>query len=373
MTHQHPTTSRHRLGKILWISTFAFDLPLVILIATFFYISSPRWDEADYDNTITYNHPPGPDNPDILRVATYNLGYLSGMTNQQAVVRDRGRLETNQGKAIAALQPQNLDVLALQEVDFDAYRSFHLNQQYALSSALALPFAALAVNWDKRYVPFPYWPPQAHYRAVTSGQAVLSRYPIRRNHRLVLERVPTNPFYYNALYLDRVAQMMELDLSGQPLMVMNVHLEAFDAPTRLRQTAVVRQLAEQYAETMPVVLLGDFNSDLDRAEERATGEMPSIQTLLDSPVLASASPVEAQSATFPSDQPQYSLDYIFYTPATLAVRDWQIITTAAQASDHLPMMATLERLPDGAHSESQPTQVKTSPNPPLPTQDNHRP
>ncbi|MFH7245316.1 MAG: endonuclease/exonuclease/phosphatase family protein [Spirulina sp.] len=332
------------MKKRLWIVALAMGVPLVMLATTFFYISGPRWAEADYDNTITYDYPPGPENPGTLTVATYNVGYLSGLTNQQAVVRDRALLEANQAAAISALQPLNLDVLALQEVDFDAHRSFNLNQQYALSESLALPFAALAVNWDKRYVPFPYWPPQVHYKAVTSGQAVLSRYPIRENQRLVLERVPTNPFYYNALYLDRVAQVTEIDLSGQPLMVMNVHLEAFDGPTRRRQTTFVRQLAEQYAETMPVLLLGDFNSDLDRAEESADGETPSVQILLDSPVLASAVPIQAQSSTFPSDQPQYSLDYILYTPATLAVRDWQVVQSAAQASDHLPVMAILERL-----------------------------
>ena len=320
------------------------NLPWLILVATFFYITGPRWAEADYDRTLTYDYPPGPAPPDTLTVATYNLGYLSGMTNQQAVPRNRGLLEANRTGAIAALQPLNLDVLALQEVDFDAHRSFNLNQQEALSEALAMPFAALAVNWDKRYVPFPYWPPQVHYQAVTSGQAVLSRYPIRQNQRLVLERVPTHPFYYRAIYLDRVAQVAELDLSGQPLVVINVHLEAFDGPTRRRQTEFVRQLAEQYAETRPVLLLGDFNSDLDRAEERESDAGPSIQILLDSPVLARARADQSQLATFPSDLPQYSLDYIFYTPATLALRDWRVVSNAAQASDHLPVVATLERL-----------------------------
>ena len=340
------------MKNILWIVALALGLPLVALGGTLVYISGPRWAEADYDNTITYeDYAPGPENPATLTVATYNLGYLSGLTNQQAVVRDRDLLEANQATAIAALRALDLDVLALQEVDFDAHRSFNLNQQYALSAALALPYAALAVNWDKRYVPFPYWPPPVHYKAVTSGQAVLSRYPIRRNQRLVLERVPTNPFYYNALYLDRVAQVTELDLSGQPLMVINVHLEAFDGPTRRRQTEVVRQLAEQYAESGPVLLLGDFNSDLDRAEESVAGETPSIQILLDSPVLASAVPTTAPVATFPSDQPQHSLDYIFYTPATLAVQDWQVVESAAQASDHLPVMATLERLENAALPE----------------------
>lgn len=317
----------------------ALGLPIVALAGTFAYISSPNGHEADYDNLVTYEaYPPGTANPEQLSVVSYNIGYLSGLTNQQAVERDKALFEKNQATAIAALEALEPDILALQEVDFDAYRSFNVNQQYAVSAALEMAFGAIAVNWDKRYVPFPYWPPSAHYRQVISGQAVLSRYPIRRNERLVLEKVPTNPFYYNALYLDRVAQVTEIDVSGQPLIVINVHLEAFDPPTRSRQTQVVRDLAEGYAEDYPVLLVGDFNSSLNRDE----GDDPrSIEILLDSPVLASALPAAPSSFTFPSDQPQYVLDYIFYTPATLEVVSAEVVAEAAQASDHLPVQAQI--------------------------------
>jgi endonuclease/exonuclease/phosphatase family metal-dependent hydrolase len=306
-------------------------------VGTFTYISSPNWKFADYDNLVTYEaYPPGTANPEQLNVVSYNIGYLSGLTNQQAVERDKTLYERNQATAVKALEAVQPDILALQEIDFDAYRSFNLNQQYAISATLRLAYGAIAVNWDKRYVPFPYWPPSAHYKQVVSGQAVLSRYPIRRNERLVLEKVPTNPFYYNALYLDRVAQVSEIDVSGQPLVVINVHLEAFDAATRARQTQVVRDLAEGYAQDYPVLLVGDFNSSLNRAEE---GDNRSIQILLDSPVLAPAQPPQTEGFTFPSDQPQYTLDYIFYTPATLEVVGAEVITGAAQASDHLPIQA----------------------------------
>ncbi|MBD1918023.1 MULTISPECIES: endonuclease/exonuclease/phosphatase family protein [Cyanophyceae] len=317
--------------------SLALGLPVTALVGTFVYISSPNWKAADYDNLVTYEaYPPGVTNPEQLSVVSYNIGYLSGLTNQQAVERDKALFEVNQATAIAALQTLQPDILALQEIDFDAYRSFNLNQQYAVAAALEMAFGAIAVNWDKRYVPFPYWPPQAHYKQVISGQAVLSRYPVRRNERLVLEKVPTNPFYYNALYLDRVAQVTEIDVSGQTLIVINVHLEAFDAPTRIRQTQVVRELAEGYAEDYPVLLLGDFNSSLNRNE----GDDPrSIQFLLDSPVLTSALPTAPSSFTFPSDQPQYVLDYIFYTPATLDLVTAEVVAEAAQASDHLPIQA----------------------------------
>ncbi len=317
--------------------SLALGLPLAALAGTFAYISAPNWKAADYDNLVTYEvYPPGTATPEQLNLVSYNIGYLSGLTNQQAVERDKALFDANQATAISALKALQPDILALQEIDFDAYRSFNVNQQYALSAALGLAYGAIAVNWDKRYVPFPYWPPQAHYRKVVSGQAVLSRYPIRRNERLVLEKVPTNPFYYNALYLDRIAQVSEIDVSGQPLIVINVHLEAFDAPTRTRQTQVVRDLAEGYAQAYPVLLVGDFNSSLNRDEE---GDRRSIQILLDSPLLEAAQPPQAKAFTFPSDQPQYTLDYIFYTPATLEVTEAGVVTEAAQASDHLPIQA----------------------------------
>jgi endonuclease/exonuclease/phosphatase family metal-dependent hydrolase len=49
-----------------------------------------------------------------------------------------------------------------------------------------------------------------------------------------------------------------------------------------------------------------------------------------------------QGVTFPSDQPQYTLDYIFYTPTTLEVMEWSVVTEAAQASDHLPVKAIIQ-------------------------------
>jgi endonuclease/exonuclease/phosphatase family metal-dependent hydrolase len=319
-------------------------LPILIVANLFFYMRSANWSRADYDNLVTYEtYPPGAENPESFSVVSYNIGYLSGLTNQQAVERDLALTEQNQETAIAALQQANPDIIGFQEIDFEAYRSFEQNQQYAMSSALEIPFAAIAINWDKRYVPFPYWPPAVHYKKVVSGQAILSRYPILANERIVLEKVPDNPFYYNALYLDRVAQVAEIDLEGQPLVVINVHLEAFDSPTRTRQSEFVLDLAEDYATEYPVVLMGDFNSSLNRSAE---GDSRSIQIFLDSPEFASAVPDGALSdaPTFPSDQPEYTLDYIFYTPDTLEVLNWEVIDEAKQASDHLPIQASFRQL-----------------------------
>ena len=110
----------------------------------------------------------------------------------------------------------------------------------------------------------PYWPPSAHFGRILSGQAVLSRYPIAKNDRIVLEKVASNPFYYNAVYLDRLAQVTEVQVGGQSVILINLHLEAFDNPTRLEQTKVVKDLAARYAQDYPV-LSGALRPGLPRA------------------------------------------------------------------------------------------------------------
>ena len=332
------------MRKLAYILAIFVGLPFLIVANLFLYMRSSNWNSADYDNLVTYEtFPPEPETPETISVVSYNIGYLSGLTNQEAVERDLALMERNQETAIAALQQANPDIIGFQEIDFEAYRSFERNQQYAMSSALEMSFAAIAINWDKHYVPFPYWPPAVHYKKVVSGQAILSRYPITNNERIVLEKVPDNPFYYNALYLDRVAQVAEIDLDGQPLIAINVHLEAFDAPTRTRQSEFVLALAEDYAADYPVVLMGDFNSSLNRTAE---GDSRSIQELLNSSIFASAVPEESfpEALTFPSNQPEYTLDYIFYTPDTLQVLDWKVLKSADQASDHLPIQAVFRQL-----------------------------
>lgn len=315
---------------------------LIALAAFFFWASAGRLPESEYAQVKTAAAYPLKTAADELTVVSYNIGYLSGLTNNQAVRPAADLYEANLATAIAALQPLEPDILALQEIDIDSRRSYQVDQVAAIGDALAYSQRAIAVNWDKRYVPFPFWPPTVQFGQILSGQAILSRWPITQHERLVLEKVAGNPFFYNALYLDRLAQVAQVEINGQTLVVINLHLEAFDRPTRQSQTEFVLALAETYAEQYPVLLVGDFNSALNRDAE---GEPRSIQTVLDASTFAPVVPVEqfTESAqfTFPSDTPEYKLDYIFYTPDRIELLDTQVLTTVGQASDHLPLLMRL--------------------------------
>ncbi len=283
----------------------------------------------------------------IHSIVSYNLGYLSGLANNTAIRLERVDFDANQQQVIAALKELEPDIVAFQEVDFGSKRSYDVDQSEAIRQGLGLDFGAIAISWDKNYVPFPYWPISAQFGKMLSGQSIISRHPIQENSRIVLEKVADNPFYYNAFYLDRLAQVAKIQFGEQPVIVISVHLEAFDEPTRVSQTAFVRSLAEDYAKTYPVILVGDFNSALNRgtfidASGLDHGETQfSIKEMLASESLVSAVPEAdwtGKNLTFPSDQPEYKLDYIFYTPETIEMVDTQVVSAVGEASDHLPVM-----------------------------------
>ena len=312
----------------------------IVAIAVFFvWASSGRLAESEYAQINVNEAYPLKTEANEFSVVSYNIGYLSGLTNNQAVRPEASLYEANMATAIAVLEPLAPDILALQEIDLDSRRSYQVDQVAALGDALAYPQRAIAINWDKRYVPFPFWPPTVHFGQMLSGQAILSHWPIVEHERIVLEKVAGNPFFYNALYLDRLAQVAQVEVKGQIVVVINLHLEAFDRPTRQSQTEVVLALAETYAEHYPVLLLGDLNSALNRDAE---GTPRSIQTVLDSsvfePVVSAVDWGASEQFTYPSGKPEFKLDYIFYTPDRLELLETRVLNEVGDASDHLPLL-----------------------------------
>lgn len=270
-----------------------------------------------------------------LRVVTYNIGYASGMLNNQGVVYDRDFILKNLDAAAMVLHEKNADVIAFQEIDFDSQRTFGINQLEYLAKKLDLPFGAYALNWSKKYIPYPYWPPKIHFGRTQSGLAILSRYPILSNDITILEKPGNNPFWYNWFYIDRNVQHVELQAGDYSIHVYNLHLEAFDHETRLGQVHQVAKFFNNKPKHRTIVM-GDFNDPqketLDKKIRDTTTEFGE-QTGL-TPVF----PV-GQLKTYPSNGPAEQLDHIFIS------KHFQVQNMAVlqiDASDHLPVWVEFE-------------------------------
>lgn len=315
--------------KIIKITVGSVFCIALLVLVWYNWASRPNMNKEAYAVIIEKDNFAPSTEDSIYTIMTYNIGYLSGMTNNKTSL-SRELFDDNLKKVSSELQKLNPHIIAFQEIDFDADRSFNINQQKKLSE-LGYNFLAQCVNWDERYVPFPYWPPSAHFGKVISGQGVNSKYEIISQERIVLSRVEDEPFFRRTLYLDRLAQVVKVDIYGQELIVINIHVEAFDKPTRLIQTKEVAALFVQYSSEYPVILLGDFNSD-------PLNEDATINEILKLENIAVANlPKEVYELTFTSEAPYERLDYIFYTPSSIKCIKSSVQSQFEQSSDHLPL------------------------------------
>ncbi len=289
---------------------------------------------------------------DTFTVMTYNLGYLSGMSNALHHRESKEFYRRNLARVIALLNDIKPDFVGVQEIDGPSFRSHCMNQIDSLARGAGYAQAAFAVNWDKRYVPYPYWPPEANFGRVLSGQAVFSRFPILEQERHILAWPREMPFYWDRFYLDRLAQVVRIDV-GREILIINVHLEAYEQPTRARQAAQVLKLLRRLRRDYPVIVLGDFNGISPYMGVAGGGHSalsaadrydPTVAMFVNEPGMAAAFPPKAFVAdeseiyTFSSGHPFQKIDYIFYDSEKIAPVNAYVARAAGQASDHLPVV-----------------------------------
>lgn len=339
----------------------------VLLLGTalfFLWASSGRLSEDELAQTKTYPAAPASPERDTFTVTTYNLGYLSGMTNNEPVVRPDSLFHANMEQAVGLLRQMDPDIIGFQEIDFGGARSAHVHQLDTIATRLGYAGAAQAVNWDEQYLPFPYGWPAVHFGRVLSGQALLSRYPIREQVRTELIR-PPQPFFRDAFYLSHLAQMAVVDLGGTPLIVINVHLEAFDTATREEQARTVNNLYRLLArQEIPILLLGDVNSVMPAAlpgmvpeQRRRFADDETMELLLEGTDLTPAISEEAYETdpapnTFPAANPTRKLDHIFYRSRFITPVDTEIRCGAPQPpSDHCAVALSFTLSPPEAQAD----------------------
>jgi len=170
-----------------------------------------------------------------------------------------------------------------------------------------------------------------HFGKVVSGQSIISKYPLKEHQRIVLQRVESEPFYRNAFYLERLAQVVKVVLNGQEVVLINIHLEAFDKATRVNQFEEVLAIFNKYKNDYPTILLGDFNS-------RARDKDAVIQKMFAMKGVGNAAfDMNNLGNTFDTKNPFERIDYIFYTKNSIEYISGKVLNQFEQASDHLPV------------------------------------
>lgn len=314
-------------------------IPIILIVGFYLYGTRSSINESEY-NAVRINNNVQATLKDTLIIMTYNIGWFSGMTNNLPVERDKQLYNDNLDLCIHFLEKNRPDIIAFQEIDIDSDRSYNMNQPDSLQKYLKYKYGALALNWDKKYVPFPGYNPKYFFGKTISAQYILTDLDVVDNSYKRLIKPINAPFYYNAFYLDRLIQKTELKTRAGKMIILNVHLEAFDEETRSIHIKKAIEEFDKYRKVMPTLLVGDFNSPQDSLGTR-NKLLDQLITMKDVGMAIPDSVYKKNMIkynTYSSGDPYTKIDYIFFNKAMIKAVDYDVVHEIGEVSDHYPVM-----------------------------------
>ena len=313
-------------------------LVIVVAIGVFYIYSTSNYRDGNYYPITVFDNDVK-EVGDTLTIMTYNIGWLSGLTNNLPVERSEELYKNNLESVIKSLDSFHQNIIAFQEIDIYSDRSYNYNQPDSLAKYLGYKYGGLAVNWDKIFVPFPGYNPKYFFGKTVSAQYILSDLEILDNKAEKLIKPINAPFYYNAFYLDRLIQKTLIKTKKGNLMILNVHLEAFDEETRVNHIKRTIEVFDIYRNQIPTILLGDFNSP--QWEEGSRNELLNKLFEMDNVSNEISDSIYKQNMvkhnTYPTENPYEKIDFIFYNSDRIRAIDADVMQEIGTPSDHFPV------------------------------------
>ncbi|HWI26521.1 MAG TPA: glycosyltransferase [Stellaceae bacterium] len=290
-----------------------------------------------------------------VKVATWNIAYGRGNGTDDGGPWPRALIAEKLDAIAEVIRSADLDIVALQEVDFGSARTHDIDQARYIAEKAGLSYVSRITTWQRNFVPYPFGRVDRYFGRIWSGQCVLSKYPILSNDRQELGALRFKPYWYQLFSIDRRVQHCRILWEGELLDVLNVHLERYSARDRALQAG---RLGEIVASVGPArsLVLGDFNAPslsagqlhgfeddplLDFRDD-ATLDLVREQglNLLTDPGAAAKAPRSERFHTFPAAAPTRGTDHILLGKDLEAV-DAYVLTEASAISDHLPVVAQI--------------------------------
>ncbi|MFT4760444.1 MAG: endonuclease/exonuclease/phosphatase family metal-dependent hydrolase [Paraglaciecola sp.] len=179
----------------------------------------------------------------------------------KSILPNKQHVEKNMTGITDFIKKTKADFLLLQEVDFDAKRSYFLNQFEELGKQKQGFSSFFAANYNIPQNPIPFFQPWNTYGKVHSGLATFSAYQPTESTRFQL---PGDYGWPDKIFhLDRCASVHRFDTEfDKELIVINVHNSAFDKGGFLKKqqmSFLKKMITEEYEKGNYVVMGGDWN------------------------------------------------------------------------------------------------------------------
>ena len=212
-----------------------------------------------------------------INILSWNIGYGALGDNadffmdggEMVQTADRNQVNKNIFGIRNKIESINPTFIFLQEVDTSSTRSNHMNEYSSYKNYFTNYQSSFAYNFKVLYVPYPIPP----IGLVNSGIATFSKYKINSSERVQLPSSFIWPISTANLKRCVLISRIPIDNSDKELILMNLHLEAYDhGKGKEKQTQALLELLQEEAKKGNYVIAGgDFNQvfstiDKDKAK-----------------------------------------------------------------------------------------------------------
>ncbi|XOV88458.1 MAG: endonuclease/exonuclease/phosphatase family protein [Pseudomonadota bacterium] len=253
-----------------------------------------------------------------VRLITFNIAHGRGLSPYQGIHSGRF-IERNLRKITRLLTEARVDFVAMQEVDENSYWNKHINLLDVIAHETPYHHRVMGINnmRDGR-------------QKLNYGNALLSRHPINTVHNQPFAEVTLG---------GKGFMFAEIDVGGQALGVINLHLDFRSRWRRLEQIEQVISFVEATRAsggTTPVIC-GDFNCPATRTGDAVHRLLSFLRGT------GGYSLLPEKSRTFPAHFPARTIDFVLI-PEDYRVTMAEVLPV--YLSDHRPVMVEFE-LPPG--------------------------
>jgi endonuclease/exonuclease/phosphatase family metal-dependent hydrolase len=285
-----------------------------------------------YQLMLTKENQIAPNNASLL-IGTYNIAHARGgqygAPNWQEN-RTEAELLQHLDKIAEQLKQSKVDVMVLNEIDFSAAWSFHVNQARYLAEKAGFQYVVEQRNMDDS---FPFF----HFKF---GNAILSRYPITSSDLIKFPHASNLENIFVGSH-DGVISFIQTPFGKSGLIA--IHLEYRSEEIRFQSAKQLSALVKKYP--FPVIAAGDFNSSPDNfsgAQKTASGEN-ALSYMLSKGEFQTDANIDNNPLlnTFPSEKPNITIDWIL-GHGNIEVMKTEI--NKSSLSDHFMLIANIGKI-----------------------------
>lgn len=305
------------------------------------------------------------DKTKTFTLSTYNIGFGAysqeysffldeGMTKDGVETKgvyskalSKEETQKNTNGIIDVVKELSCDFMFFQEVDVKANRSYFVNEYETIKNTFNNYTSIYACNLHTAYLLYPL---NDFMGKAESGIVTLSKYNVNSSIR---KQFPLSDSKFDNLFdLDRAFTITRIKVDTKDLVLINIHMSAYDegGVVRAKQMVVLNQILEQEKDNY-VVVGGDFNhllndvkfeTQLEDADWAAPFDFASLNK--NYKVYAGSNAPTCRSSDIPYQKGVNNFVIIdgFICNNNIEVINTEVIDTEFKYSDHNPTVLTFK-------------------------------